>query len=63
MIDFEETFIAAGGAPGCSDTDTPLDDCLIIDGFVLGDESGSGRIAPVHEARRTTLAAAAGASG
>ncbi len=37
MIDYEDTFIAAGGAPGCSDTSTPLDDCLIVGGYVLGD--------------------------
>ena len=57
MIDFEETFIAAGGAPGCSDTDTPLDDCLIINGYVLADESGSGWVAPVCEASATLAAA------
>lgn len=56
MIDFEETFLAAGGAPGCSDTHTPLDDCLIIGGYVLADEP-TGWIAPTYEAPATLAAA------
>lgn len=56
MIDYEDTFIAAGGAPGCSDTSTPLDDCLIIGGYVLGDTPDAGLVMPVFE--EAALAAA-----
>ena len=44
MLDYEETFITAGGAPGCSETAAPLDDCLIVGGYVLADSPEPGRL-------------------
>ena len=58
MIDFEDTFIAAGGAPGTSETDAPLDDCLIINGYVLADDDTAGWVAPDFAMPATELAAA-----